>query len=121
MEKNKNLPGVLSVIQLEDSEKEILLDYLMGVKPATQPDYIFTVLGKEFLKFYDVFAGTTFKVPSREELLRIINYVKIYSYCKERSFSNDSYDRAAKIFKKRPLMIREIVDKVANILDRFEE
>lgn len=117
-EKEKR-PGVLSVINLSVDEREFFLDYMESVNPQMNASYIFALLGDEkFLKFFDVMSNTTIKVPSRDSILKIINYIKIYNYCKKKNFSKEGYEKAARIYGRRAMSIMRIVEKVERILEK---
>lgn len=117
LDEKEKKPGVLSVLNLSRDEREIFLDYIESQNPQMNASYIFAILGdEEFLKFFDVMAGTSIKVPSRESLVKIINYVKIYTYCKSKDFSKESMERAAKIFDRRLMSVQRIVEKVERVL-----
>ena len=93
------VPGVLSLMSFTDEERDNFIDYLNSTKPYLCSDYLYAVFGDElFLKFFDVFAGTNIKVPSREEVVKLLNYIKIYTYCKERNFEEEGYEKASKVF-----------------------
>lgn len=118
----KELPGVLAILSLSVHERETLIDYFQASRPQAYMDYIFALMGdKEFLKFYDAMAGRNVKVPSRETMVKVINYVKIYCYCKSRGFTPESYDKAAKIFSKRSSAVKKIIDKVDKLLKKAEQ
>ena len=112
MSSNECIPGVLSVVKLSDVERELFIDYLDNLKPSLHTDYLFAVFGSDyFLKFFDVFSGESVKVPAREDVIKIVCYIKIYSYCKSRNFSESSFEMAAKIYGKRKMSIKRIVEK----------
>lgn len=122
-EKNKNedklesrLPGVLTQVRVNDVEREILLDYLNKKKPMLYADFLFAVMGNDFIKFIDVLEGLTLKVPQREQLVKIISYIKIYSYLRSHNFSSEAYERASKLFNKREVSLRRIVANVENTI-----
>lgn len=120
-EDKKELPGVLSIMSLSVKEREVLIDYFISSKPQAYIDYIFALMGdKEFLRFFDTLAGCNVKVPTRESMVKVINYVKIYCYCESRGFSSESYAKAAKIFKRGPSSIKKIVHKVQRVLQSGE-
>lgn len=120
-EKEKR-PGVLSIVNLSYDEREIFLDYMESVNPQMNASYIFSLLGDEkFLKFFDVMSNTTIKVPPRDSVLKIINYIKIYNYCKNKDFSKEGYEKASRIFGRRTMSIMRIVEKVERILEKGKE
>lgn len=121
MSSNMDAPGALSVVSLSKDEKSLFIDYLMAEKPDLNSDLLEILFGDKFLMILDAFAGNSVKFPNRDYLEKIISYIKIYSYCKMHGFSNDSYDLAAKIFKRRRVSVVRIVDKVNQVLITKEE
>lgn len=116
-EEKKDIPGVLSIIELNMKEREVFLDYMNIMKPYMNADFLFATFGdRALLKFFDVFAGVNIKVPSREETKKIINYIKIYQYCKDRGFTEDGYEKASKIFGRRLMSVKRVVAKVERVL-----
>jgi hypothetical protein len=111
------VPGVLSVVHMTQEEREFFIDYLDKTKPGLKTDYLFSVFGdNELLKFFDVFSGASIKVPPREEIKKLVNYIKIYAYCKSRGLTEESFERASKIFGRRTISIERVVMKVERIL-----
>lgn len=116
------IPGCLSVIDLDYDEREYLLDYLSVTSPQSYSDFIFSLLGdKWFLSYMDVLEGLTIKIPPRQTLIKIINYIKIYCYLKSRGFSEEAYEKASKLYKKRVVSLKRIVNKVEETLQKKEE
>lgn len=116
--KEKEIPGVLSHITLQPEERELFLDYMNRQKKMEVVDFLFAVLGENFLKFLDVFSGESIKIPQREEVIKIVNYVKIYKYCKSHNFTDEAYQKASVIFSRREMSIRRIVEKVSKVLEK---
>lgn len=115
-------PGVLSIISLSVDERENFIDYMDETNASLGISYLFAILGdKYFLKFLDVMAGETIKVPSRESTVKIINYIKIYTYCKNRGFTEQAMEKAAKVYDRRLVSVQRIIAKVDSILKKFEE
>ena len=107
--------GLLSVLDLSEKEIKLVIDYLVSSKDIDSLPFLYELLGKDLLLFLDVFAGDTIKIPTRQELSKIINYIIIYQYVKERNFTEESYQKAASLFKRRIGNIKRIVEKVDNI------
>lgn len=112
-------PGILSVVDLEDDEFKVFLDYLYALKDSEHYDVLYSMYGKEgLLKFLDVFSGDSVKVPKRSYLNKIIKKIKIYMYCLERDFSDESIRMASKIFDKRKSSVQRAIDKIERVLDK---
>lgn len=107
--------GLLSVLDLSEKEIKLVIDYLVSSKDIDSLPFLYELLGKDLLLFLDVFAGDTIKIPTRQELSKIINYIIIYQYVKERNFTDEAYQKAASLFKRRIGNIKRIVEKVDNI------
>lgn len=115
------IPGCLSAIELAYNEREVLLDYLSVSAPQAYTDFIFSLLGdRNFLSYMDVLEGLTIKIPPRQTLVKIINYTKIYSFLKARDFSEEAYEKASKLYKKRVVSLKRIVNKVEETLQKKE-
>lgn len=116
------IPGCLSIIDLETDEREYLLDYLNVIAPQAYTDFVFALFGdKRFLTYLDVLEGLTIKIPPRQTIVKIVNYIKIYCYLEARGFTDEAYDKASKIYKKRVVSLKRIVNKVKETLDKMEE
>lgn len=126
MEEDKELnekekkPGILSLVTLDKEEREVFLDYMDVNNPSLFASYLFALLGDDMLRYLDVMSGTSIKVPSRDSVLKTINYIKIYSYCKSKGFTKESYEKAAKIYDRRVMSVQRIVDKVDRVLNKRE-
>ena len=112
--------GLLSVLDLSEKEIKTLIDYLVSSKDMESLPFLYELLGKDLLLFLDVFAGDTIKIPTRQELAKIINYIMIYNYVKERNFTEDSYQKASSLFKRRVANIKRIVEKTDNITNNVK-
>ena len=102
----------LSLIDLEPSEKDIFLKYLLKGKNMESIIYLDAEFKDNLLEFLDLFQGEVIKIPSKNELVSIANYSIIYNYLKERNFSEESYSRASSLFKKRIPALEKIVEKM---------
>lgn len=114
-------PGALSIVDMSAGEKELLLDYLEKTKPSLNVRYINEILpDSDFLIFFDVFSGKNIKVPSREEMEKLVSYIKIYNYCKQNGFTDLAYENAAKLFGRRVNSIQRVVERVKLHLESEE-
>ena len=117
MSSDMGSPGALSLLELNDDERAQFVDYLYKTKPELNPDLLEVIFGGKVLMVLDAFAGSTVKYPTREFLEKTISYVKIYTYCKTRGFTEEAYELAGKVFKRRKVSIVRIVDKVRQVLE----
>lgn len=109
--------GYLSLLDLNDEELNVFLTYLENGKGMESVKYLNSEFGSNLLEFLDLFAGETIKIPSKNELMYISNYATIYTYLKNKNFTDDAYTRASYIFKRRVPALRKIVDKVKNNIE----
>lgn len=112
--------GYLSVLEVNDEERDLYLQYLESSKDLDCLPFIDSLLGKDTLTFLDLFAGETIKIPSRQELIKILNYIIIYQYIKERGFTDEAYQKASSLFKRRVDNLQRIVEKVSNTIGNLK-
>lgn len=112
--------GYLSVLDLSEKELTLLIDYLVSSKDMESLPFLYSILDKNLMLFLDVFAGETIKIPTRQELTKIINYIIIYKYLEERNFTPEAYQKASGLFKRRVSNLERIVEKVGNITSNLK-
>jgi hypothetical protein len=110
--------GIFSLIKVSEKESDILLSYLRNQNQTPAFDFICYLIGIDYIQFLDLLAGTNLKIPSRKSLYRDIEYVKIYSYIKERDFTVDSVKNAAKIYNKNISFVKRAIFKVSKTLNQ---
>lgn len=115
------VPGTLAYLKLDDKEMDLVIDYLRGAYPQSYPELIYCMLGSKLMMYYDVFEGLTVRIPTRKVMVRVISYIRIYKYLKERNFTNEAYEKASKIYRKRVPALHRIVEKVEGRLILEEE
>lgn len=116
--------GYISLLDISDSEFESLLDYLEYKKKLPSVRYIASLLGKEaFLEFLDLFSSDVVKIPNRGESIKILNYISIYHYLKDRDFSDSAYQKARSLYRRKIDSLHSIVDVMENLYssDLIEE
>lgn len=113
--------GKLSLVRLSNREREVLLEILRETVGDTLYEFLYYFLGSNFLKFLDTFSGQRFNVPDREKVVKLVNYVRIYSFVEKGNFSEESYEKAALFFEKRKASIVRIVAKVGKMLNKDRE
>lgn len=122
LEDKEKKPGILSIVSMDKDERDVFLDYMDSVNPGLNASYLFAILGDDnLLKYFDVMSGTTIKVPTRDTILKVVNYIKIYNYCKSKGFTKESYEKAAKIYERRVMSIQRIIEKVERVLSKRKE
>ena len=105
----------LILLSTDRGELDDLIKYFR-IKKDNDLSVLYSILGEKLLMYFDCMSGTTIKIPKREEVFKTVNYIKIYHYCKKRKFSNESYERAAKIFGRRVNQIRKLVKDIIETL-----
>jgi hypothetical protein len=109
--------GILSLLNINDKESEIFLEYLRKSGGTPAFDFINYLIGRDYIQLLDLIAGDNLKIPSRENLYRDLEYIKIYSYVKARGFTLDSMKCAAKIYNKKVSFARRAVIKISKAVD----
>lgn len=118
MKKEETLPGNLSVIDLTERENKMFLKYFESQYPKLEIGFLGEMLGADIYKWLDVLAGRKLNIPQREVILRSINDIKMYIYCRNHYFSEDSIKNAKKIFGKRDMKdTKSTLMKVGEIVD----
>lgn len=110
--------GILSNIEFTEKEREAFLEYMAKQSGSDFYDILYGVFGEDWLKFLDVFSGETLKLPTREQVFKNIKYLKIYTYCAQRNFSEESIDQVARIYGKRRVSVKRIIDKVKRVEEK---
>jgi hypothetical protein len=105
--------GIFSLVKITADESDLLLSYLRNTSKSSALDFIVYLIGDDYLKFLDLLAGTTFKVPPRKSLYRDVEYIKIYNYVKARDFDIYAIKNASKVYGKNLAFIRRALEKVS--------
>lgn len=106
-------PGkLLKLVNLSKKERGQLADLLDNLSCTNYFRVLEDFLGENFLLFLDIFQGDTIQVPNIQKILLRAEYLKIY---------NDSavydLDYLAKKYKKKPSIIKDIIDTVQEELE----
>lgn len=114
--------GILSLINMEDDEWDMFLDYLYSLKRTSQYDLLHDIYGREgLLMLFDIFSNETIKIPKRSYIKKTIYKIKVYKYCEARDFSDESKRLAAKIFDMRKASVQRAIDKVRRVLKKSDK
>jgi len=114
-------PGILSLIELDKEERELLIDYMTALKRTEVYEVLENMYGVDILKFMDVFAGESIKIPNRNYVYKVIKYIQIYKYCERRDFTEEAIENASKVFDRRKSSITRVIDKVERVLAKLKE
>lgn len=121
------LAGLLSLIELSDEDRATLLEYLRKSKKTFDFDCLGIILSTEdFLRFVDLFSGSVIKVPTRGEIQKLVNYVKIYKKVHPRvelvgELTPEIVESTAKAIGCRKDTVRRVYLRVKRILERTYE
>lgn len=107
---------MFSTYNLTDIEKEVFAEYLQHTMNNPLVELVRYLLGDDYLKFIDIMAGSTFKIPSPKSLEKDLESVKVYLYVKKNGFTEDSVRSAAKLYNRTVLASRKAVYKVGKTL-----
>ncbi len=107
---------MFSTYNLTDIEKEVFAEYLQHTMNNPLVELVRYLLGDDYLKFIDIMAGSTFKIPSPKSLEKDLESVKVYLYVKKNGFTEDSIRSAAKLYNRTVLASRKSVYKVGKTL-----
>ena len=107
---------MFSIYNLTDIEKEVFAEYLQHTMNNPLVELVRYLLGDDYLKFIDIMAGSTFKIPSPKSLEKDLESVKVYLYVKKNGFTEDSIRSAAKLYNRTVLASRKSVYKVGKTL-----
>ena len=125
IEKNSDIKiGYVSLLDMSDDEFNTLLDYFEFKKKSPSIRYLASLIGKEaFLELMDLFASDTIKIPTRTESIKILNYISIYHYLKDREFSDMAYQKAKGLYKRKIDSLQSIVNTIDNLnsIDDFDD
>lgn len=104
--------GLLAKEEPSREELEKLLEILRRVKGTTLFDFLYYILADETLMFLDMFSGDTLKIPQRDEVLKLMDYARIWVFVKNNENDPEVVRKAAARFKRRTQSIQRIVAKV---------
>ena len=121
-EVEERTPGELSLIEMSDEEVEDFLDYMEVTSGNSYLDLLYTIIGKDKLLLYmEVLENVTVKMPTKKVVYKIVSYIKMYNYLKKKGFTEEAYESASKLYKKRAMALKRIVVKVEEVLKRADE
>jgi hypothetical protein len=100
-----------------EAEFALFISILSSVSGKDFYAKLYSLFGKDSLSF----SGYSIKVPNIDYLLRLKTHSAIYCYLKEWEFSDDGYEAAAKLFKRKVSNLRAVVVKVESHLVEFKK
>ena len=75
---------------------------------------------KVLLELLDVLSGQRVQFPPRRKVYKTLERISIYTFCKKRDFTYDSYRLASKQFGKRIPQIKAIIETMRKYVDSEE-
>jgi len=110
MSNDQGLIGLLSDVELSKDEVGVFMELISNRRNGDSMKALRYVLGdiEQFLLFLDMFAGESIKIPTREFVLRMCDWAKIWAYYNR----NPNRSEIAKVFKRRINVIDGIINKV---------
>lgn len=79
-------------------------DFLQAISSLTNKETV--------LKLLDIFSGEYIRFPNRKSLIWVLTKVSMYTYLKERNFSQDAYYVVSKEYDKTVYEIKKIVNVI---------
>ena len=109
--------GMLSLINLTKEENDLFLEFLRKSNKSPAYDFVYKLLGEDWLEFMDILSGTTFKVPNQRTLFRYAEYIKIYCYISKHGFSLEAVKNATRIYNKKMVFVKSAINRVSEVLE----
>lgn len=110
-------PGILSQMQqMTYSDLLLLIKMLSPYKENLSVMLSFFKSEDDFIKFLDLFAGTTLTIPSRSRLYFVILNIEVYNYYQAHINETDALLKTAKRFEMTSQRVQAIIDRVKSKL-----
>ncbi len=118
---------------MKEIEIQNLLAYIARSRGTDQFDFISALFGDvQLLRFLDIFSGQVIKVPQRDKVMKLIEYIQVYSYIRQRlpksqkdipikDVEEGFLESAANHFDRRKHSVARIYDKVRKVLIKERE
>ena len=114
-------PGEISLVNLSNKELNDFIDYMTMAYKGNYLDYLYSIIGPDKIMLYlETLEGLHNRIPPKKTIVKILFYIKVYNYLESRDFTEESYKLAAKIYGKRVFDLKRIVNKVKNVLERYD-
>lgn len=119
---DKNLFDEPGSIMLYNKISQEQMDLFIAMIARGKYEYINLLKGifdNDFLllEALDVLAGQRMVIPDRRKIYKTLEKVFIYTYCKARGFSEESYKSIAKQYNKRGPQVKAMVETMQKFID----
>ena len=110
--------GLLTLITLSEKERLLFLDYMAKSRQTEAFDMLDNFFEEDFIKFLDLFAGISIRIPQRKDVYEIAKNIRIYSYVKAHGETEQSITDAAQLFDKRKAAIKKVMIRMNKIIEQ---
>lgn len=113
----------IPVLFPEGLDKDSLPVFLQYLSAATSTDKfirLYAVFGEELFLFLSLFQSETVRVPSMSSLRRMKEACLIYTFLKQREFTESAYEKCSKLFNRRRHQVDSIVSRICKTLSKME-
>lgn len=119
---DKNVFDEPGSILLYNKISQEQMDLFMSMIARGRYEYINLLKGIfendfQLLEALDVLAGQRMILPERRKIYKTLEKVFIYTYCKARGFSEESYKSIAKQYNKRGPQVKAMVETMQKFID----
>ena len=112
---NQDDIGKTTLFKDLDDEKYSLFLQLLSFENSEFLDVIDKMTDRNtLLKLLDVFAGEYIRFPNRKSVIWVLEKVNMYTYLKNRNFSDEAYYTVSKEYDRTVYEIKKIV----NVIDK---
>jgi len=113
-----NVGSLITYRNITDEQRNLFIK-LLSDECGYQFNLLYNILEDNilFLQIIDSFANVKLVFPNRKKMFKLLEKIQIYTFCKSKNFSDDSYKLMAKQYGKRISQIRSIIDRVNFLID----
>lgn len=113
-----NVGSLIAYRNITDEQRNLFIK-LLSDECGYQFNLLYNILEDNilFLQIIDSFANIKLVFPNRKKMFKLLEKIQIYTFCKSKNFSDDSYKLMAKQYGKRISQIRSIIDRVNFLID----
>lgn len=96
------------------------LKYISGKYRTDVFIHLSALFWEEFFLFLLIFAGCSFRIPSRRHIQRILDYCRMYRYIETHDDKEQAYEKMADKYGLRASVVKRITGRVGNFMERAE-
>ena len=108
--------GAFATKSLTPVEKKVYGEFLKRTLNSPAIEFVIYLLGDDYLKFIDILAGTTLKIPTSKTLERDLESVQIFVDALKGEFSDSCLKGVCKSYSKNINQVKRSVDRVGKVL-----